>query len=90
MLSVDDRTGERTSQHAMSYTIGLVTFALAPFVLHMAGPVYLGGAILLGVIFLIYAFRFTRNLTVASARALFYYSLLYLPLLLGLMVLDKV
>ena len=90
MLSVNDMTGERTSQHALNYTIGLVPFALAPFILRLAGSAYLAGAAILSVIFVIYAFRFTRNLTVVSARQLFYYSLLYLPLLLGLMVYDKV
>ena len=90
MLSVGDITGERTSRHALNYTIGLVPFALAPFILRLAGFTYLAGTVILSVIFVIYAFRFTRNLTVVSARQLFYYSLLYLPLLLGLMVYDKV
>jgi len=89
MLSVEDETGERTSLHALWYTIALLPFALAPYALESAGWIYLSAAILLGGMFIAAAFRFSRNLTVASARKLFYYSLLYLPLLLGVMVWDK-
>jgi heme O synthase-like polyprenyltransferase len=43
----------------------------------------------LGLLFLGLAFEFSRRLTVPSARRLFFMSIIYLPSLLGLMVLDK-
>lgn len=89
MLSVEDKSGERTSQNAVSYTLGLLLFSTIPFLLKMTGPLYLVGALLLGGLFLASAIIFSRNLTVASARRLFYYSILYLPLLMGLMVVDR-
>ncbi len=89
MLPVLDPTGERTGRQALSHTLGLLPISLCPFVFHLVGPLYLGGALILGGVFLWYAFRFSRELSVARARALFYASILYLPLLLGLMVLDK-
>jgi heme o synthase len=90
MLPVLDPTGERTGRQALSHTLGLLPISLCPFVFKLVGPVYLGGALILGAGFLWCAFRFSRELSVARARALFYASILYLPLLLGLMVLDKI
>jgi protoheme IX farnesyltransferase len=90
MLPVLDPTGERTGRQALSHTLGLLPISLCPFVFKLVGPLYLGGALILGLGFLWCAFRFSRELSVARARALFYASILYLPLLLGLMVLDKI
>jgi heme o synthase len=90
MLPVLDPTGERTGRQALSHTLGLLPISLCPFVFKLVGPVYLGGALILGAGFLWCAFRFSRELSIARARALFYASILYLPLLLGLMVLDKI
>jgi protoheme IX farnesyltransferase len=90
MLPVFDPTGERTGRHAVSYTLGLLPVSLCPFLFGLAGPVYLGGAVLLGAVFAGCAVRFSLELTNQRARQLFYLSIIYLPLLLGLMVLDKV
>jgi protoheme IX farnesyltransferase len=90
MLPVVDPAGERTGRQAVSHTLGLLPFSLCPFVFHLAGPVYLAGALLLGAAYLWFAVQFSRQLTVAGARRLFFMSITYLPLLLGLMVLDKV
>jgi protoheme IX farnesyltransferase len=47
------------------------------------------GAVLLGLLFLVAAVRFSRDLSMVNARRLFFASIIYLPLLLGLMVVDK-
>ena len=90
MLPVIDSDGRRTGQQAVSHTLALVVVALCPFAFRMAGPVYLAGALILGAGFLWCAIQFSRQLTLAHARRLFLASILYLPLLLGVMVLDKV
>jgi heme o synthase len=90
MLPVIDPQGHRTGRQAVSHTLGLLPVSLCPFVLQMAGPVYLAGAVVLGLTFLWFAIQFARQLTVASARLLFLVSILYLPLLLTVMVLDKI
>ena len=64
--------------------------SLCPFLFHLAGPIYLVSALVLGLAFVWFAFQFARERTVARARQLFYASLLYLPLLLAVMVLDKI
>lgn len=90
MLPVVDPTGERTGRQAVSHTLGLLPISLCPFVFHLAGPIYLIGALALGLAYLWFAIQFSRYLTIPRARQLFFASILYLPLLLGLMVLDKV
>lgn len=89
MLAVLDPGGIRTSRQALGHTIALIGVSLCPFFLHLTGPVYLAGALVLGAVFLAYAVRFTGRLTVSSARELFYVSIVYLPLILIVMVLDK-
>ena len=90
MLSVMDPQGRRTARQAVSLTLGLLPVSLCPFLFGLTGPVYLAGALVLGAVFLWFAIRFARQLTVARARQLFYVSILYLPFLLTVMVLDKV
>ena len=90
MLPSLDPTGFRTARQAVSHTFGLMFMSLLPALFGMAGIVYFVGATLLGMVFLFCAFRFSTELTVARARRLFLASIVYLPLLLILMVLDKV
>jgi len=90
MLPVVDAEGFRTGRQAVSHALGLLPISLFPFLLHLSGPVYLASALVLGLGYLWCAVRFSRRLTPASARHLFYASILYLPLLLCLMVADKI
>lgn len=90
MLPVEDPDGWRTGQQAVSHTLGLLPISLCPFVFKLAGVFYLVGAILLSAGFLWFAVRFARHLTRSHARQLFFTSIIYLPLLLALMVVDKV
>lgn len=90
MLPLVDPEGERTGRQAFCHTLGLLPTSLCPFILRIDGPLYLFGALILGVIFVWQASRFARELTQERARGLFYTSILYLPLLLGLMVVDKI
>ncbi len=90
MLPAVDPDGHRTGRQAVSHTFGLVIASLCPFLFHLTGPAYLVGALTLGFAFLWFAVRFSRGLTLPRAKQLFYLSILYLPLLLVLMVLDKV
>jgi len=89
MLPQYDETGRRTSAHVMGHTIGLVLVSLAPVVLGLSGVLYLGGALILGGFFLWRAARFSAEVSAGRARELFYASIVYLPVLLGLMVFDK-
>jgi protoheme IX farnesyltransferase len=90
MLPVVDPDGYRTGRQTVGHTLGLLLVSICPFLVGLAGPVFLVGALLVGFAFLAFAIRFSRELTLTRARQLFYASILYLPLLLGLMVQDKV
>lgn len=89
MLPSVDPDGSRTAQQSVSHTLGLMLASLAPVVLHLAGPVYLGAALLLGSFYLFRAIQFARRLDVLSAKKLFFASIIYLPLLLIALVANK-
>ncbi len=97
MLPVRDPDGTRTGRQAVSHTLGLIAVSICPAVvtsgpgsMPVAGTIYFFGALLLGLGFLWCAIQFSRELTRVRARQLFFASILYLPLLFGLMALDKV
>ena len=90
MLPSIDRDGFRTGRQAVSHAAGLIVASLMPAFFGLAGVIYFAGALLLGALFLGAAVLFARTLTTERARQLFFASILYLPLLLGLMVIDKV
>ncbi len=89
MLPIVDPSGTRTGRQAVSHTLGLLAISFFPFLYRMVGTAYLVGALVLGVIFLVCAIRFARRLDRPSARTLFFVSIIYLPLMMILMVLDK-
>jgi len=90
MLSGIDPDGKRTGRQAVSHTLGLLPISLCPFIFKLTGPIYLVGALVLGFAFLWFAIQFARYLTIPRARQLFFASIFYLPLLLTVMVLDKI
>jgi heme o synthase len=88
MLPAVDSDGSRTGHQSVSHTLGLLTVSLCPFLLHLAGPIYLVAALVLGMGYLVCAIQFARRLDMAAARRLFFASIIYLPLLLVALVLD--
>jgi heme o synthase len=90
MLSVVDPDGLRTGQQAVSHTLALLIVSLCPVLFKMAGAFYFAGALVLGAGYLSCAIQFSRQLTLARARQLFLASIIYLPLLLAVMVWDKI
>jgi len=89
MLPAVDPDGSRTAQQAVSHTLGLLMVSLSPFVLHLAGTIYLGAAIFLSGFYLWCAIQFGRKLDGPSAKKLFFASIIYLPLLLIALVVNK-
>jgi protoheme IX farnesyltransferase len=90
MLPVIDPQGRRTARLAVICCLALLAASVCPFVFHLAGPIYLASALALGLAFIWFARRFSRHRSLPCAWRLFYASLLYLPLLLAVMVLDKI
>jgi protoheme IX farnesyltransferase len=67
----------------------LVVVSLLPTMSRLSGFAYLGGALVFGAILLLYSARFAIHRTNVTARQLLLVSILYLPAIFGLLVLDK-
>jgi len=89
VLSVVDWSGKRTGRQAVIFIVILVALTLLPTHIGLAGPIYLIGALILGIVFLAFGIRFACLRDQPAARRLFIVSALYLPALLILMMLDK-
>jgi protoheme IX farnesyltransferase len=89
MLTVLDRDGRLTGRHMVSYCLALLPASLGPVLLGEAGLLYLGGSALLGLGFLASALKFQRLRSVRQARRVLRASLVYLPGLLALLLLDR-
>jgi protoheme IX farnesyltransferase len=86
MLPAVDPDGVVTGYHVLAYTLTLLPVSLGPAVFGMAGPWYFLGACGLGTWFLLFAVRFWMH--TGHARALLRASLVYLPALLALLLID--
>jgi protoheme IX farnesyltransferase len=89
MLPVVDPQGRITSRQALLWTATLIPISGLPFLLRMSGPLYAFSAIALGLGMMALAFRFVLNRSDGNARALFYGSITYLPLLWLMMVVAR-
>jgi protoheme IX farnesyltransferase len=89
MLPVVEPNGRVTAQQIVVYTLMLLPVSLLPFALGMAGRIYLYGAIVLGLLFLYSSLRAAFSMSRQQARSLLLASVLYLPLLVILMVLNR-
>ena len=88
MLPVIEPDGHRAGRQAVLYSLALVPVSLVPTLLGVAGLVYFWIALALGAGFLSLAARFAVTRSEQTARALFYASITYLPLIWTAMVLD--
>ena len=89
MLPVEDPQGHRTAHQVVLYTLVLLSCSLMPALLGMAGVAYFGVAISLGLGLLYASLTFARYRTDLHARRLMRATLVYLPVLWLVMMLDK-
>ena len=89
MISSDDRTGERSASQSVFFCLLLFIVAGLPAFLGIATVFYLLAELILGAVFVAVAMRFLKTRARADARRLFITSIIYLPLLLGALVLSK-
>jgi protoheme IX farnesyltransferase len=88
MLPVVEPDGVRTGQQALLYAAALMPVSIGPSVVGLAGWAYFWLALVLGVVLFGLSVQFARARTDRSARALFLATIIYLPLILAVMVLD--
>jgi len=90
MLPVVDPEGRATGWIAFVSSVALLVTSLVPMWVGVAGLAYGGGALALGILFAWATWRFTMDLDRQRARMVFFASIIYLPLLLGLLMADNV
>lgn len=89
ILALNDPDGRRSGRCAVLHAACLVAVSICPFLLGLAGRLYLAGALLLGVAMFLQTVRFARDPSTSTSQRLFQSSVFYLPLLLVLMALGK-
>ncbi len=89
MLPVLDATGRITGRVVVVTSLCLIPLALCGTLFGLAGPAYALGSLALGVWFVGMGARLCATRTEASARRVFLASIIYLPAVLGLMVVDR-
>ena len=89
VLPVVDRDGRTTGLQAVCTCLALLPVALLPTVVGLAGTAYFVVALVLGLAFLWSAVGLAQRGSSADARRLLFASLVYLPVVLAVMALDK-
>lgn len=90
MLPLSDVSGGLTTRQALLYTIALLPIGLIPSFVGMAGKFYFFGTLLISLWFIRVVYRFFKQRNVQQARKVLLSSLLYLPLVFTLMIMDRI
>jgi protoheme IX farnesyltransferase len=88
MLPGVDKTGVIAGRQSIHYALALVPMSMAPSMFEFTEELYFYGSLSLSLIYLATALMFRRNRETKTARIVLYTSIIYLPLLLSLLVLD--
>jgi protoheme IX farnesyltransferase len=89
LLPVLEPDGRRTGRQALLYSAALWPVSLMPTLVGVGGGAYTVIATVLGFTLIALSARFARDRSNAAARRLFIFSIMYLPLLLGALVADR-
>ena len=89
MLPVVEPDGNSTCWQVVGYSILLLIFSTLHSFMGLSGQVYLAGSIVLGALLLVSGLAFGITRSMPAARRLLKASVFYLPLLLGLCVVDS-
>ena len=90
LLPVIEPDGASTGRQIVSHSLALVVVGLLPTLIGLAGGVYFFVSLALGIGLLWSSVRLARSATVPDARRLLFATLVYLPVLLVTMAIDKV
>lgn len=89
MLPVIEPDGKSTSRQIVAFAAILIPVSIIPVALGMAGWIYLAGAVLLGIFYLHSGLETARLRTGVQARKLLQASVVYLPLIYVLLIVNK-
>ncbi|HEY1686510.1 MAG TPA: heme o synthase [Tepidisphaeraceae bacterium] len=79
-----------SGQQMLLYTMALIPISIAPCIVRMSGLVYFVAALVMGLAFLYYAIPVARTGSRTEARRLFFASIIYLPILFSILMIDKI
>lgn len=88
MLPTVDPLGTSTGRQAAGYALALIPAGLLPAVVGLAGSIYFAGALALGLYYLAAAAWFWSDVSDLSARRLLRASILYLPAIMLILLLN--
>ncbi|NYT84744.1 heme o synthase [Pollutimonas harenae] len=77
-----------TRLHILLYSFALFAATLLPYIVRMSGMFYLCAAVILSGMFIMYAWRLYKAYSDELSRKLFRFSILYLALLFGALLID--
>ena len=89
VLPLDERRDRFVIFQSMAFSLALIPLSLLPGVAGQAGVTYTGGGFALGSIFFYYSARFAFHRSSVAARQLLAVSIVYLPAVFVLLMLDK-
>jgi len=89
MLPVEEPDGISTARQILAFLVLLIPVSLVPAALGMTGKLYLVGATLAGLYFLRAGLRVFRDKSLVHARGVLLASVIYLPVLYGLLLIDR-
>lgn len=89
MLPVEDPDLRRTGRQILLYSAAMFPVSLLPVMAGVAGRFYTVAAVVLGVMFFAFALSCANRRTRAEARKLFFASIIYLPVLLAILMMDQ-
>jgi len=89
MLPVVQPSGEATARQMVFYSLALVPVSILPSLFGMSGKLYFVGAFVLGLWFAYTGVRVAFDRTAVRARRVLLASVIYLPLIYGLMLVDR-
>ena len=90
LLPVLEPDGVRTGIQALLYSAALWPLSLMPALVGLADTPYVIVATVLGLVLIAHSALFARDRSIAAARRLFLFSITYLPLLWGALVVDRI
>jgi heme o synthase len=97
MLPAIEEDGNGTGRRILLYSLGLIPVSVAPTVLGMSGSIYAVGAVVMGAVYCYFGARLARlglpmnaPRSKQRARQLLRVSVIYLPLLFALMMINGV
>ncbi|MBL8242187.1 MAG: protoheme IX farnesyltransferase [Bryobacterales bacterium] len=89
MLPVVEPDGESTVRQMLLFSVLLIPVSLVPRYLDMTGNFYVAGTLAAGVAFVAACVRMSSDRSLLKARSVLLVSVIYLPVLYGLLLLDR-